>query len=89
MIFFIVMLVRTFLAQPFEISGRSMDPSFADGEFIILDRLSYLTSPASEREQRKNLSTDTSFAAYYQRIGDAFGGFIMSIISVHNGDPQR
>lgn len=37
----IVLLIRTFLAMPFQISGQSMYSSYYDREFIIVDRLSY------------------------------------------------
>lgn len=37
----IVLLIRSFLAMPFQISGQSMYSSFYDRQFIIVDRLSY------------------------------------------------
>lgn len=37
----IVLPVRFFIAQPFLVSGASMDPTFADGEYLIIDELSY------------------------------------------------
>jgi signal peptidase I len=42
----IVLLIRTFLAMPFQINGQSMYSSYYDREFIIVDRLSnYLWEP--------------------------------------------
>lgn len=38
----IVVLIRSFIAMPFQISGLSMYSSYYDKEFIIVDRLSYL-----------------------------------------------
>lgn len=38
----IVLFIRTFLAEPFQISGQSMADSYYDSEFIIVDRFSYL-----------------------------------------------
>ena len=38
---FIVLPVRLFIAQPFIVSGASMDPTFATGEYLIVDQLSY------------------------------------------------
>jgi len=35
-------LIHTFVATPFRISGISMAPNFADGQFILVDKLSYL-----------------------------------------------
>lgn len=37
----IVIPFRMFVAQPFIVSGASMDPTFEDGEYLIVDQLSY------------------------------------------------
>jgi signal peptidase I len=37
----IALPVRFFIAEPFIVSGASMDPTFASGQFLIVDRLSY------------------------------------------------
>ena len=37
----IVVPIRTFIAQPFIVSGASMDPTFWDGEYLIVDEISY------------------------------------------------
>lgn len=37
----IVLPIRLFVAQPFVVSGASMDPTFHDGEYLIVDELSY------------------------------------------------
>ncbi len=37
----IVFPVRFFVAQPFIVSGASMDPTFANGQYLIVDELSY------------------------------------------------
>jgi signal peptidase I len=39
--FLIVMPIRLFIAQPFVVSGDSMVPTFHDGEYLIVDELSY------------------------------------------------
>ncbi len=36
-----VVVVRNYIAQPFIVSGASMDPTFASGEYLIVDELSY------------------------------------------------
>ena len=38
----IVIPIRMFIAQPFVVSGESMFPTFHDGEYLIVDELSYL-----------------------------------------------
>ncbi len=37
----IVLPIRLFIAQPFVVSGSSMDPTFHNGEYLIVDELSY------------------------------------------------
>lgn len=39
--FLIVMPFRLWIAQPFIVRGASMDPAFVDGEYLIIDELSY------------------------------------------------
>jgi len=38
----IVVPIRMFVAQPFVVSGDSMFPTFHDGEYLIVDELSYI-----------------------------------------------
>jgi len=38
---FIVLPFRLFIAQPFIVNGASMDPTFASGEYLIVDQISY------------------------------------------------
>lgn len=38
----IVIPIRAFVAQPFIVSGSSMVPTFEDGQYLIVDELSYL-----------------------------------------------
>lgn len=37
----IVVPIRLFVAQPFVVSGASMDPTFHNGQYLIVDELSY------------------------------------------------
>ncbi|MBU6426973.1 signal peptidase I [Patescibacteria group bacterium] len=37
----IALPIRYFVAEPFIVSGASMDPTFASGQFLVVDRLSY------------------------------------------------
>ncbi|MDZ4226125.1 MAG: signal peptidase I, partial [Patescibacteria group bacterium] len=37
----IVVPVRLFIAQPFIVSGASMEPTFDNGEYLIVDELTY------------------------------------------------
>ncbi|HLP86668.1 MAG TPA: signal peptidase I [Candidatus Paceibacterota bacterium] len=38
----IVIPIRMFIAQPFVVSGESMYPTFNDGEYLIVDEISYI-----------------------------------------------
>lgn len=40
----IIVPFRTFVAEPFVVSGPSMEPTFHNRDYIILDRLSYYSS---------------------------------------------
>jgi len=43
----IVVPIRIFIAQPFIVSGSSMDPTFENGQYLIVDEISYrLQNPA-------------------------------------------
>lgn len=47
LVVFVVLPIRFFVAQPFIVSGQSMDPTFHDGQYLIVDQLSYnFNSPA-------------------------------------------
>lgn len=37
----IIVPLRTYVAQPFVVSGASMDPTFHTGDYLIIDQLSY------------------------------------------------
>jgi signal peptidase I len=37
----IVLPIRTYIAQPFIVSGASMDPTFTSGQYLIVDQLTY------------------------------------------------
>ena len=46
----IVLPIRTWVAQPFIVSGASMEPNYHDGEYLIIDELSYLLRKPSRGE---------------------------------------
>jgi signal peptidase I len=37
----LVFAIRTYIAQPFVVSGESMDPTFHTGEYLIVDQITY------------------------------------------------
>lgn len=46
----IVLPIRLFVAEPFIVSGASMEPTFDTGEYLIVDRLSYRFEEPSRGE---------------------------------------
>src|SRR3989344_9006768 len=36
-----VLIIRTFLVQPFLVSGASMEPNFHNGDYLVIDEVSY------------------------------------------------
>lgn len=36
-----VFLIRTFLVQPFLVSGASMEPNFSNGDYLLVDEITY------------------------------------------------
>ena len=46
----IVIPIRVFIAQPFFVSGASMDPTFADHQYLIVDEISYRFTDPSRGE---------------------------------------
>jgi len=41
MVLIVVIPIRIFIAQPFIVSGQSMYPTFKNGDYLIIDELSY------------------------------------------------
>lgn len=42
--------IRYFIAQPFIVRGASMEPNFADGQYLIINELSYYLRPPARGE---------------------------------------
>ncbi len=40
-IIFVVLPIRIFVAQPFVVVGSSMEPTFVNGDYLIIDEISY------------------------------------------------
>lgn len=40
-----VVLLRSFVVQPFLVSGSSMEPNFSDGNYLLVDELTYRFRP--------------------------------------------
>lgn len=51
LVLLIVLPIRLFIAQPFIVSGASMEPTFDSGDYLIIDQLSY----RFEKPERKSV----------------------------------
>ncbi len=45
-----VFIVRTFIVQPFLVSGTSMSPNFSNGDYVLVDELTYRIRPPERGE---------------------------------------
>lgn len=63
-----VVLIRFFIAQPFLVSGSSMEPSFYNGDYLLVDELTYRFRKPQRGEVVvfKNPLDDSSY--YIKRI---------------------
>lgn len=78
-IFLIAITIRSFVFLPFQIKGSSMDNSYSDREYILVNVFSYL-------------NFDTHFNNYIRSNPDPITGTIAKIlkkIPIHIGDPKR
>jgi signal peptidase I len=66
--FLSLFLVYTFLAKPFVVQGASMEPSFFDGDYILIDEITYRFREPQRGEVIvfKNPANETEF--YIKRI---------------------
>jgi len=59
-----VFIVRTFLVQPFLVSGSSMSPNFSNGDYVLVDELTYhLRAP--ERGEVVVFHDPQDYATYF------------------------
>lgn len=80
--FISVFLVRSFLVQPFLVSGDSMEPNFSDGNYLLVDELSYRFREPERGEVVIFKFPDNPSVYYIKRIIGLPG----EKISVKNGD---
>lgn len=78
-IFLLAFFIRSFIATPFQIQGASMNDSYADKEYILVNSFSYL-------------DFGTHFNEVIQNNSNSLVGGIAKIfknIPIHIGDPKR
>lgn len=77
-IFLIVITIRVFIVTPFRINGSSMETSYHDKEYIIVDKFSYLNMPVVFGDAPMNAGSIEKL--FY---------LILSQIPLHIWDPLR
>lgn len=75
----IVLIIRTFLVTPFRINGSSMEESYHDKEYILVDKFSYLNTG------EHSPVTQSGISATFENITNTIG----SLVNLHIGDPRR
>lgn len=60
----IIIPVRVFIVQPFIVEGASMSPNFEDGQYLIIDEISYRFNPP-QRGDVVIFHPPTDHATYY------------------------
>ncbi|MDP5038956.1 MAG: signal peptidase I [Candidatus Gracilibacteria bacterium] len=93
-IIIVVLIIRSFIVLPFQISGHSMDESYYDKQFIIVDRFSYITGLTNpKRGDVIVFNTHITNKEYFiKRIIGLPGETIKienGIVSVKNKDTQE
>ncbi|MEX2436616.1 MAG: signal peptidase I [Candidatus Paceibacterota bacterium] len=63
-----VFIIRAFIAQPFLVSGSSMEPSFHNGNYLIVDELTYNFRSPQRGEIIVFNSPDGSGTYYIKRV---------------------
>jgi len=64
----IVLPIRYFLFQPFIVKGQSMEPNFFNGDYLIIDEISYKLRPPERGEIIVFKSPIDSNSRYIKRI---------------------
>ena len=76
-ILIIVIFIRIFIVTPFRINGSSMEESYHDKEYILVDKFSYLNFPQTFGEMTGSNWIDSTIST------------LANTIPVHVGDPDR
>lgn len=75
-----VFLVRNFIAQPFLVSGSSMEPTFRNGDYLMIDSLTYRFREP-ERGEVVVFGREDGFGSYYIKRIIGLPGERVSLIS--------
>jgi signal peptidase I len=87
-----VFIVRTFLVQPFLVSGTSMSPNFSNGDYVLVDELTYrIRQP--ERGEVVVFHDPEDYGTYFiKRIIGLPGEDVLiknNIVTIFKGNPSQ
>ena len=83
-IIILALSIRTFIASPFQIKGQSMENSYHDGEYILVDRFSYL-----QTNKLQTYPYNTNITDKLTNVFTNFYNYTFAKLPVHIGDPKR
>lgn len=66
--FLLAFLIRTYLIQTFVVEGRSMEPNFHDGEYLLIDKISYRFRPPQRGDVVVFISPDDGKLHFIKRV---------------------
>jgi signal peptidase I len=66
--FLLAFLIRSYLIQTFVVEGRSMEPNFYDGEYLLIDKISYRLKEPQRGDVAVFLSPEDNRLHFIKRI---------------------
>lgn len=84
-----VFVIRTFLIQPFLVSGASMAPNFSDGDYLLVDQLTYRMREPQRGEVAVFHSPNEQATYFIKRIIGLPGERIVvtrGVVTIFNSD---
>lgn len=80
----IILPIRYFLAQPFSVRGQSMEPNFFDGDYLIIDQISYRFREPKRGEVLVFRANENGATYYIKRLIGLPGETVI----IENGDVE-
>lgn len=83
-IIILALSIRTFIASPFQIKWQSMENSYHDGEYILVDRFSYIKT-----EKLSEYPYDTTVVDKLTKVFTVMYNNTLAHLPIHVWDPKR
>jgi len=87
-----VFLVRSFMVQPFLVSGSSMEPNFSDGNYLLVDELTYRFREPERGEVVVFRHGGSRLSYYIKRVIGLPGERVLidnEVVTVLDGDKRK